>query len=404
MRRASNKAVLVFSSIVMLSMACSLGSGVLSGVDAITSGTEAPATSAAAAATMAVPTAAPTVVPPTPTIEVVHVKLPGTPGTADRYLEDFDSSTFGPEHRTGGGDEFDVNRFERPFTAQQMDYLPMIDLKRVEVDADSTWYYWTLFLKGDAVTTGSDTRYAVEIDTDLDGRGDFLLQAVSPIGSDWTSQGVRVYDDSDNTVGGATPVAPDATKVTTTGYDEIIYDQGVGEDADTAFVRVSPGSPSVVEFALKQSFLNDKGGFLWSAWAAQDKLGPAYYDYNDNFTLAEAGSPLTGSDYPVKSIAAVDSTCRMPFGFSPTGSEAGLCVIPGRVRNCTPHPILMKPGDKELKPFFEASGSILNNVAPGVYKFYDMSVQYTLVLTATLRPGGQIDITKTGLGDSYPCK
>ncbi len=404
MRSASSKVILVLSSIVILSMACSLGSGLVVGGSSSTSATDLPATGAATGPTAVPPTDVPTAIPPTPTVEVIHVKLPGTPGTADRYLEDFDSSTFAAEHRTGGGDEYEVNRFERPFTAQQMDYLAAIDLKRAEVDADSTWYYWTLILKGDADTTSGDTRYAVEIDTDLDGRGDFLVQAVSPIGSDWTSHGVRVYDDSDNSVGGTAPVAPDPTKVTTTGYEEIIYDQGVGEDPDTAFARVSPDSPSVVQFALKQSFLNDKGGFLWSAWAAQDKLGPAYYDYNDNFTLAEAGSPLTGADYPVKSVAAVDSTCRMPFGFSPTGSEVGLCIIPGRVRNCTPHPILMKPGDKMLNPFFESSGTILTNVAPGVYKFYDMSVQNTLVLTATLRPGGLIEITKTGLGDSYPCK
>ena len=405
MRRATNKGVLVFSLIVMLSMACSLGSGLLPGGDSVTSATEPPSTSAAPAASdTPPPTEPPTAVPPTPTIAVVHVATPGTPGGADRYMEDFDSSSTAAEHRTGGGDDYQVNKFERPFTAQQMDYLATIDLKRGEADADPTWYYFSLFLKGEADTSSGESRYAVELDTDLDGRGDVLIQAVSPMSADWTSLGVRLYNDSDNTVGGVTPVLSDEAKVTTTGYEEIIYDQGVGDDPDTAFARVSPKSSSVVEIALKRGWLNDTGGLLWSVWAAQDKLGPAYYDYNDNFTLAEAGSPLSGADYPVKQVAAVDSTCRMSFGFSPTGSEKGLCIIPGRVRNCTPHPILMKPGDKELAPFFEASGSILNNVAPGTYKFYDMSVQYMLVLTATLRPGGQIDITKTGLGDSYPCK
>ncbi len=374
------------------------------GGNSIINATEAPADVAPAASNTPPPTEPPTAVPPTPTIEVVHVATPGTPGGADRYMEDYDSSPTAAEHRTGGGDDYPVNKFERPFTTQQMDYLAAIDLKRGEVDADPTWYYFTLFLKGEANTASADTRYAVEIDTDLDGRGDVLIQALAPLGADWTSQGVRVYDDSDNTVGGVTPVLADEAKVTTTGYEEVLYDQGIGDDPDTGFARVSPKAATEVEFALKRSWLNDQGGFLWSVWAAQDQLGPAYYDYNDNFSLTEAGSPLSGADYPLKAVAAVDSTCRMSFGFSPTGSEKGLCIIPGRVRNCTPHPILMKPGDKELAPYFEASGSILNNVTPGVYKFYDMSVQYTLVLTATLRPGGQIDITKTGLGNSYPCK
>lgn len=64
----------------------------------------------------------------------------------------------------------------------------------------------------------------------------------------------------------------------------------------------------------------------------------------------------------------------------------------------------MKPGDKTLAPFFMGAASILNNVAPGTYRFYDLSVQNILVLTAMLRPGGLIEITRAGLGDSYSCK
>src|SRR3990172_2080942 len=207
MRRATNKGVLVFSLIVMLSMACSLGSGLLPGGDSVTSATEPPSTSAAPAASdTPPPTEPPTAVPPTPTIAVVHVATPGTPGGADRYMEDFDSSSTAAEHRTGGGDDYQVNKFERPFTAQQMDYLATIDLKRGEADADPTWYYFSLFLKGEADTSSGESRYAVEIDTDLDGRGDVLIQAVSPMSADWTSLGVRVYNDSDNTVGGVTTV------------------------------------------------------------------------------------------------------------------------------------------------------------------------------------------------------
>jgi hypothetical protein len=66
--------------------------------------------------------------------------------------------------------------------------------------------------------------------------------------------------------------------------------------------------------------------------------------------------------------------------------------------------MLMQPGNQVLPPFFE-NGSILQNIIIGTYTFYDQSVEGNpAVLTAQLTPGGQIQITKTGFGDNYPCQ
>ena len=66
-------------------------------------------------------------------------------------------------------------------------------------------------------------------------------------------------------------------------------------------------------------------------------------------------------------------------------------------------PMKIEPGGKIIPAYFE-SGSTLTNVRIGTYTFYDQNVEgYPAVLTATLSAGGLITITKTGLGDSYPC-
>jgi hypothetical protein len=52
------------------------------------------------------------------------------------------------------------------------------------------------------------------------------------------------------------------------------------------------------------------------------------FEFNDHFTLEQAGSPLKedAKNYPLKALWGVDNTCRMPSGFTPsTGSMPGLC-------------------------------------------------------------------------------
>jgi hypothetical protein len=39
--------------------------------------------------------------------------------------------------------------------------------------------------------------------------------------------------------------------------------------------------------------------------------------------------------YPIKALAEVDNTCRWAVGFTPTGSEPGICPVPA-----TPTPIV----------------------------------------------------------------
>jgi hypothetical protein len=75
----------------------------------------------------------------------------------------------------------------------------------------------------------------------------------------------------------------------------------------------------------------DPGKYLWGAWAVDPAvLHPDWLDYNDHFSQAEAGSPLAELTqyYPLKALYAVDDTCRWSVGFTPTGSEPGICPVP----------------------------------------------------------------------------
>jgi hypothetical protein len=80
-----------------------------------------------------------------------------------------------------------------------------------------------------------------------------------------------------------------------------------------------------MQLAVKQTAIGAKE-FLWSAWTDFDLAQSGLFDYNDSFTLQEAGSPYAANpNYPLKKLYGIDNTCRIAYGFTPLGSEPGLC-------------------------------------------------------------------------------
>jgi hypothetical protein len=348
-----------------------------------------------------------TVLPPTETAvpataTVVHLVRPAEVPPEQFFLSDASSAGTNEIQRALAGDNYGRNRLERPFAAPSMDYRPDLDIVRVEISSDGTWFYFTMILNDvsggipDGPVMGP---YGLELDLDTDGRGDLMVRG-SPIeGSDWSTDTVQVWADSNGDVGSTTPMNADAPQAALDGYDALIFDRGAGEDPDAAWVRTARIEDAGVQFAVKRSFVGDEM-FLWGGWADDGLQQPGWIDYNDHFSAAEAGS----LDSTLGAVAAVDNTCRMYFGYTPSGSEPGLCVVTGTVRNCSPHPMRMEPGGTILPPFFD-SGSTITGVRIGTYTFYDESVEGNpSVLTAQLSPGGLITITKTGFGDNYPCQ
>ncbi len=268
------------------------------------------------------PTALPT---SSPTATIEHVMVPKDPADLKirSHLTDVSSIHYAAEGFTYG-DQYPINRFERPFTAEAMEYVDYLDIILTNLKTSSPWVYFILRMEGDLPEDG-DVTYGVELDLDEDGRGEYFIAASLPLRGEWTTDGVKVYRDLDGDVGGPHPLFSDAPTEGLTGYEEVIFDEGQGEDPDLAWVCRDPEAANQLQIAIKESLVGMEG-YLWSVWADGGPQDLTLADYNDRWTFEEAGSPYPEhSLYPIKALALVDSTCRSWVGFEPVGTEPGIC-------------------------------------------------------------------------------
>ena len=261
--------------------------------------------------------------------EVVHSMIPNAGPNAVANAHDNEESTSFESKSVSNGDIFDLNRFERPFTAGDMTYLPYVDIADISMSEDPTFYYIQIKLAGvDAETGGIKGMYGVDFDLNTDGKAEVLLLAEAPAGAQWSTDGVSLYVDEDDNVGGQS-IKPDEVYAGN-GFEKMIFDSASGDDPDTAWVHYVNTSAPIVEFALKKSVLESVPQFMWSAMASSTTIDPARLYYNDSFSLARAGSPQKGDQYyPLNELAGFDNTCRLPAGFVATGAEPLGCVVGG---------------------------------------------------------------------------
>ena len=266
----------------------------------------------------------------TATVEIKHTTIPGQPGWVSQWWMETNSASTAAQKRANGGDYLNQNLLERPFTAEEMVYRPDVDLVRVELSQDATFYYFLLHLSG--VNPKNDmlsAYYGVELDINRDGRGDFLLWALGDGSTDWCIADVFVFQDANVDVGGSRPLLADAPDYNGDSYEQLLFSPDHLADPDAAWKRVDPADDNVMQLAIKKSILDNATTFMWNAWADDGIKDPSNFDYNDFFTLKEAGSPIGGTaDYPLKGLFLTDNTCRLAFGFEPTGNEIGLCSVP----------------------------------------------------------------------------
>lgn len=282
---------------------------------------------------------------PTDTVEVTHAITPGNPGWVSQWWQDTDSSSTASQNRANGGDALGQNLLERPFTTQDMTYRQDLDLGRVEISQDDTFYYFLLHLNGVHSQSGMlAAYYGIELDLDKDGRGDLLLWARGDNNTNWNIDNVYVYSDENNDVGGSRPMLADAPSSGLNGYEKALFSPENLGDPDAAWKRVDSSDNSVMQLAIKKSLMSNASTFMWSAWADDGVIDPAKFDYNDQFTSAEAGSPLSGAaDYPLKAIFLADNTCRLAYGYEETRDDAWLC----QRAEPTPQPTIAEPTEEE---------------------------------------------------------
>ncbi len=341
-------------ALALLASACNLPGGavpdpvpVISGSNptpvistpAAASPTAAADTSAAPAASEAPAVATDTPEPPAPTpVE--------PPQSFVSKIVDTDTQPTAKDGYAAGGDSLSIDRFERPFN-QDMSYRPDVDIQTATLASSQDWFFVTVNLAGPNPASGKlDASYAVELDVNNDGRGEFLVWAGQPYAADWSKAAVSVYTTSTHKVGGPRPLQPDAPWSGAT-YDTLLFKLGAGDIPGAAWARLNPQKSNSVQIAFKAGIAGSPGKFMWGVYADDGVKDPAKFDYNDAFTLEQAGSPLkTNASFPLKDLYALDNTCRAVYGFTPTGPLPGLCdgLLPTAVPTKTPTPTQSSPG------------------------------------------------------------
>ncbi|MBI1854771.1 MAG: hypothetical protein HYR93_02710, partial [Chloroflexi bacterium] len=129
----------------------------------------------------------------TNTPAVLHVtKPPDTAPSSGTLIYDVDSSGTAPEKRAPYGDSYNINRFERPFQ-QDMTYVSDLDILTARISQDDNWFYVSIKLIGQDPNNSLGINYGVELDTNHDGFGDYIIWARPPYTSGWDTVNVSIF-------------------------------------------------------------------------------------------------------------------------------------------------------------------------------------------------------------------
>lgn len=283
---------------------------------------------------------------------ITHVDYPGTEAAIDWSQEIRDCSTgdrvaLGVTTIVGSGcDDWSIARIERPVMAYNDTFIPALDINRAYMGESLNWFYASIRLHSTAAgNLPSDLVVALELDTDVDSRGDLLIIA-SNIGTEWSTDGVQIWNDANGDVGGNQPMRPDGAAGD--GYEVLIFDAGVGYDPDLAWARVSPANGATIEIAFKDDLMPANGVYAWWVWTSLGGFDPARMEIVDALNPEETW--------------LMDNTCGWIFGAKPSSILRNLCEIITPTPTPTPIP----------------TAAQVNNPQPTSCPYYDLvpGVQY----------------------------
>jgi len=266
----------------------------------------------------------PTVEPPTPTLTVSHAVIPAADVNLGDLVYDPPCVDTAAEQRAPYGDSYKFNLFERPFL-HDMSYVPDLDIINFNLGMDDKFYYVSIALVGTNPNNPLGILYAVELDLDADGFGDYIIVARPPHSVEWSTDNVRVAQDADHDTAGLSAEKSDAP-LPGNGYETLIFDGGRGpdDDPDLAWMRVNAGKNATVQFAFKRTLAENR--FMFGVLADAGWMDIAEMDYVDRLTEEQAGSPIKGDAlYPLKELFAIDNTCWYAQGFKGTYEEPKRC-------------------------------------------------------------------------------
>lgn len=228
-------------------------------------------------------------------------------------------------------DRWQDNRYERPFNASKQDiYAPDMDILFGALGRSGDWFFARIAL--DSLAPGAQAlrgSYGIEIDTDRDFRGDYLVVGTPQIhpSPDWNPLGVQVWHDRNNDVGNQIAGQPDGP-YSGDGYDELLYDPGQQKTPPSVFMRANrKGDHVYLDLAFQPVLIENAGSFYWWAWADDGIRQVNSFDYHDMFDLPTAGEVYQGQpNFPAKAISVVDNTCADAFGVEPPQGDTHFCI------------------------------------------------------------------------------
>jgi hypothetical protein len=293
----------------------------------VTVATEAPQPAAETPAVVMVE--APTEAAQPTVVVITHLVIPGEPAfTFNQKVTDCDTGErvrLGATTLVGQGcDNWNKALLERP-ALPNGSYVPALDIISASMASSNSFIYGKVVLYKDAAgAIPAELISGFEIDTDIDSRGEFLILATNITSSVWTTDGVQVWQDVNGDVGGDKPHSPDGKSGD--GYETLLFNAGIGNDPDLAWVRLSPVDPSAIEFAFKTDLLPANKVFAWWAWTSIGSLDAAKMEIVD--LLQDT------------STWQIDNTCAWIFNGKPTNLLANICpfAYPTAVPTITPTP------------------------------------------------------------------
>lgn len=250
--------------------------------------------------------------------------VPGEPGDPVVIVEDARSDgeygNWMAQYIIGGAwaDTWFVNQYERPFSADEMVYQPYLDIKESRIRPAGDWTVFEVLAVGPA---SSELVYiSLELDTDLDNRPDLLILTQALEDTTWNDLMISLLVDPNRDAGGNRPRLAEPFQDIWNGFEE-----SYNAEESRVYIRRSPDSDSAYQIAVLNELL-EGDQFVWRVWLEGEIFHPGWVEYNDRYSLADAGSPYRYSpNYPLKALASLDNTCLQFFGGQAYQPQPGFC-------------------------------------------------------------------------------
>jgi len=192
------KMTFLLLSILLLSACSVLGKGGDSPAETVALPAVETAAAMPATATLANPVTGAGQAAPIPTqtpVVIQHQQVPGNPTyTRDQKVTDCSTGeriALGATTVVGSGcDDWSQDKLERPVDALNGNYFPVVDIVRASMGTNQAWMFARVELYKDAAgNLPENLSVGVELDTDLDSRGDILILVKGLHSTEWTTEG-----------------------------------------------------------------------------------------------------------------------------------------------------------------------------------------------------------------------